>query len=99
LFKDLLNDLKGEEMIDGDDPIACIVKITLSSQCLSPKTVDLKLSSICKAMWRDTEGVKERLAYKSGLVYALCLEKNARYRRFRYILDINGRGEIKDMDG
>jgi len=97
LLKNLLDDLKGEEMIDGDDPIVCMMKITLFSQSLSPKTISLKLSSLCKRNWRDAKGVEEQLKYEDGLVYALCQDHPA--KRLRYILDICGRGEVKDSDG
>ncbi|MEM3479463.1 MAG: hypothetical protein QXV74_05420, partial [Candidatus Bathyarchaeia archaeon] len=97
LLKNLLEDLKGEEMIDGDDPVVCLMKITLFSQRLSPKTVCLKISSLCKNNWRDAEGIEEQLKYENGFVYALC--QSYPTKRLRYILDACRRGEVKDSDG
>ncbi|MEM3745840.1 MAG: hypothetical protein QW323_05025, partial [Candidatus Bathyarchaeia archaeon] len=96
LLKNLLDDLRGEEIIDGDDPVVCMMKITLFSQSLSPKTIRLKLSSLCKENWRDTRGVEEKLRYEDGIVYALCQDHPT--KRLRYVLDICGRGEVKDSD-
>ena len=96
LFKNILDDLKGEDVIDGDDPIVCMVKITASSQALSHKTVSLKLSSICKGNWREEKGVKEKLMYNGGLVYAMYPDIHR--KRLRYVLDINGRGEVKTIN-
>lgn len=97
LFKDILEDLKGEEFIDGDDPTVCMVKLTFKSQALSRKNLSLKLTSTCKSHWRDVKGVVEQLTFKDGYVYALNPEKPS--RRFRYMLDLKGRGEVKSLDG
>ncbi|MEM2930573.1 MAG: hypothetical protein QW797_06935, partial [Thermoproteota archaeon] len=98
LLKNLLDDLKGEEMIDGDDPVVCMVEVKLSSQSLARKTVSLKLSSTCKAYWRDVEGTEENLVCENGAVYATYMEKPPS-RRLRYFLDVNGRGEINSLNG
>ena len=95
LFKDVLNDLKGEEMIDGDDPIVCMVKMTITSQSPSPKNVNLKIASILKAHWRDLAGVSEQLSFKDGFVFALYREKTPK-QRLRYFLDMNGKGNIQE---
>ncbi|MCX8170375.1 MAG: hypothetical protein N3E47_00165 [Candidatus Bathyarchaeota archaeon] len=97
LLKNPLDDLKGEEMIDGDDPVVCMMKITLFSQSLSPKNICLKLSSLCKENWRDAKGVEEQLKCENGLIYALY--QSHPIKRLRYVLDVGGRGEIKDSDG
>lgn len=86
LFKDVLGDLNGEEMIDGDDPIACMVKITITSQSPSCKKVNLKLASIAKGDWRDLTGVSEWLEYKDGFVFASPRESISE-RRLRFFLD------------
>jgi len=96
LFKDVLDDLKGEEEIDGDDPVVCMVRITVSSQALSRKTITLRLSSTCKSNWREAGGVEEELTYENGLVYTLCPDIQG--RRLRYVLDIRGRGEVKAVN-
>ena len=93
LFKNILDDLKGEDMVDGDDPIVCMAKITVSSQALSRKTVSLRLTSTCKGSWREDKGAEEKLTYESGLVYATC--PDAQCKRLRYMLDAQGRGEVE----
>ncbi|MEM1569927.1 MAG: hypothetical protein QXG56_04305 [Candidatus Bathyarchaeia archaeon] len=98
LFKDALDDLKGEEFIDGDDPIVCMVRLTFTSQALSRKSLSLKFTSTCKSYWRDVKGVEEQLIYEDGFIYALYPEK-APSRRLRYMLDLRGRGDVKSLDG
>ncbi len=97
LFKNILDDLKGEEFVDGDDPVVCMVKLTFKSQALSRRSLNLRFSSICKNQWRDPKGVEEKLTYEDGFVYALHPEK-APSRRFRYMLDLKGRGRIEALD-
>lgn len=98
LFKNVLDDLKGEEFIDGDDPIVCMVKLTFTSQALTRKNLSLKLKSICKNHWRDAKGMEEQLVYDNGLVYALHPEKTPS-QRFRYMLNLKGRGDVKTLNG
>jgi len=94
LFKDVLDDLEAEKNIDGDDPVACMVKITLTSQSPSRKKVNLKLASVSKEQWRDLTGVSERLEYRDGLIFAL-FRGGKPEQRLRYFLNTKGRGNIQ----
>jgi len=94
LFKNALDDLEGEEMIDGDDPVACMAKITLTSQSPSRRKVSLKLASVSKEQWRDLTGISEWLQYKDGFVFTR--HRGSKHeQRLRYFLDTNGRGNIQ----
>jgi len=93
LFKDVLDDLKGEEKIDGDDPVVCMTKTTVTSQSPTCKRVNLKLASIDKSQWKDVYGVSEPLEYRDGFVFATDTKKPAE-KRLRYLFDTNGKGEV-----
>jgi hypothetical protein len=89
LFKDALGDLESEDSIDGDDPVALMVKMTLSSRGPSPKAVTLDLTSTCKKYWGDQTGRSEKLEVKGEMVFA---SSNA----LRYYVDANGRGSLDE---
>jgi hypothetical protein len=98
LLKNLLEDLKDEGSIDGDDPVVCMVRITVTSQSLTRKRVRLQLSSTIKKNWRERVGEHEKLVHFAGLIFAEPEGVDA-VRKLRFMLDINDKGLVQTDRG